>query len=202
MVDKKKFHNLKTLFGVSRVPSDNHLRDIMDKIDSKQFRRIFTKLFAEVQRSKVFEAYEFIRLHDRPHYLINGDGTGYFRSDNIDCDGCFSLRVEKLIKILKNLDIMFLLPLLLIQISTKFFLFVLNPLLIAMELIKMGSGQNAFKIFIVDFRREHPKLDVVINLDALFATEPPIRLMMENDCSFIIGVKETNGTIYMQVKDG
>ena len=73
MVDEKKFHNLKTLFGVSRVPSDTHLRDIMDKIDSKQFRKIFTKLFAEVQRSKVFEVYEFIILHDRCHCLINGD---------------------------------------------------------------------------------------------------------------------------------
>ena len=88
MVDKKKFHNLKTLFGVGRVPSDTHLRDIMDKVESKQFRRIFTKLFAQVQRSKLFESYEFIRLHGRPHYLINGDGTGYFRSDKIDCDSC------------------------------------------------------------------------------------------------------------------
>jgi len=202
MVDEKKFHNLKTLFGVSRVPSDTHLRDIMDKIDSKQFRRIFTKLFADVQRSKLFEAYEFIRLHGRPHYLINGDGTGYFRSDKIDCDGCLQLTGKRADKKIKKFGHNMFGAALVHPEHSEVFPLCPEPIINSDGANKNDCEQNAFKRFLADFRREHPKLDVVINLDALFATEPPIRMMMENDCSFIIGVKDTNGTVYMQVKDG
>jgi hypothetical protein len=67
---------------------------------------------------------------------------------------------------------------------------------------KNDCEQNAFKRFIEDFRNEHPKLDVVLLLDALYATEPPLRLLFEKDCSFIVSVKETNGTVYMQVNEG
>ncbi len=202
MVDEKKFHNLRTLFGVTKVPSDTHLRDIMDRIDSRQFRKIFTKLFAEVQRTKLFEAYEFIRLKDRPYYLINGDGTGYFRSDKIDCDGCLQLTGRKADKNIKKFGHNIFAAALVHPDQGEVFPFCPEPIVNGDGATKNDCEQNAFKRFIADFRREHPKLDVVINLDALFATDPPIRLMMENDCSFIVGVKETNGTVYMQVNDG
>lgn len=202
MVDEKKFHNLRTLFGVSRVPSDTHLRDIMDKVESKQFRKIFTKLFAEVQRSKLFESYEFIRLQGSPHYLLNGDGTGYFRSDKIDCDSCLQLTGRKADKNIRKFGHNMFASAIVHPDYHEVFPLCPEPIINSDGANKNDCEQNAFKRFIADFRREHPKLDVVINLDALFATEPPMRLMMENDCRFIIGVKETNGTVYMQVKDG
>lgn len=202
MMDEKKFQNLKSLFGVDYIPSDTHLRDVMDKLPYIQFRKIFKRLFADVQRSKLFERYEFIRLHERPHYLLNGDGTGYFRSDTIKCNHCMEYNTTKnnepIVKFGHNMfgaaivhpDLKEVFPL----CPEPIFNFDGND--------KNDCELNSFKRFVADFRREHPKLDVVINLDALFATEPPIRLMMEHDCSFIIGVKETNGTVYMQVNDG
>ena len=202
MEDEKKFYNLKSLFKVERIPSNTHLRDIMDLLDYKQFRVVFKKLFAEVQRSKLFEKYEFIRLHGRPHYLLNGDGTGYFRSDKIKCDCCMEYHTTKnnepIIKFGHNM-----LGAAIVHPDCKeVFPLCPEPIFNADGSDKNDCEQNSFKRFIADFRREHPKLDVVINLDALFATEPPIRLMMEHDCSFIIGIKETNGTVYMQVNDG
>ena len=202
MADKKKFHNLKSLFGVTRAPSDTQLRDIMDLVDSKQFRRVFKKLFADVQRTKLFEKYEFIRLQDRPHYLINGDGTGYFRSDKVNCECCLQFKGRKKDKKVRKFGHnMFASALVHPDLKEVFPLYP-EPIINGDGATKNDCEQNAFKRFIADFRREHPKLDVVINLDALFATDPPIRLMMENDCSFIVGVKETNGTVYMQVNDG
>jgi hypothetical protein len=41
MDDEKKLHNLKNLFKIERIPSNTHLRDIMDELDFKQFRVIF-----------------------------------------------------------------------------------------------------------------------------------------------------------------
>jgi len=202
MTDEKKFHNLQKLFKVDRVPSDTHLRDIMDQLNYKQFRKIFKKLFADVQRSKLFERYEFIRLNNRPHYLINGDGSGYFRSDKISCDCCMEYETTKNNEPITKFGHNIFAAALVHPEHKEVFPLCPEPIFNKDGNNKNDCEQNAFKRFIADFRREHPKLDAVINLDALFATEPPIRLLFENDCSFIIGVKETNNTVYMQVNDG
>ena len=76
------------LFGIENLPSDTHLRDIMDEVDPKDFRRVFKKLFAFTQRNKMLEGYEFLRLGVTPYYLVAGDGTGYFSSHKVRCDGC------------------------------------------------------------------------------------------------------------------
>lgn len=201
MGDEKKLHNVKSLFGIERIPSDTHLRDVMDDLKFKQFRRIFKKLFAQVQRSKVFERYEFMRLNDLPHYLIATDGTGYFRSDKIGCDCC--IRYKGSVKRnLKKFGHNMLGSCLVHPELKEVFPFCPEPIFNNDGNTKNDCEQNAFKRFISDFRREHPKLNAIISLDALYATEPPIRLLKEHDCRFIIVVKETNGTVFMQVNDG
>ena len=83
----------------------------MDELDYSQFRIIFKKLFADLQRTKLFEKYEFIRMHGRPHYLVNSDGSGYFRSDKIKCDCCMEYSTTKDNKPeASSLDIQLLLP--------------------------------------------------------------------------------------------
>ncbi len=54
MINEKKTHNLQKLFNVDKIPSDTHLRYIMDEVEFKRFQKIFKKLFAEIQRSKLF----------------------------------------------------------------------------------------------------------------------------------------------------
>lgn len=80
--------NIKALFGINNLPSDTHLRDIMDEINPKQLRRIFTALFSELQMTKVLSNYQFLDVEGFSHYLISLDGTGYFSSNKISCDQC------------------------------------------------------------------------------------------------------------------
>ncbi|WBA82187.1 hypothetical protein [Endozoicomonas sp. GU-1] len=49
--DADKLHNLKSLYGVEQVPSDSRLRELLDPIEARYFRKFFTILFAYVQRS-------------------------------------------------------------------------------------------------------------------------------------------------------
>jgi hypothetical protein len=141
-------------------------------------------------------------MHGRPHYLVNADGTGYFRSNKIKCDCCMEYKSTENNKPVIKFGHNMLGAALVHPDHKEVFPFCPEPIFNKDGNNKNDCEQNSFKRFISDFRREHPKLDVVINLDALFATEPPIRTMMEQDCSFIIGVKETNGTVFMQVNDG
>jgi hypothetical protein len=198
--DDERKKNLRSLFGVEQVPSDTHLRDIMDQISWKQFRPVFKKLFASVQDSKILEKFEFMRIKNKPFYLLNIDGTGYFRSDKVGCDSCLCYKSSETRKApafghnmlgasLAMPDCDVVIP------------FCPEPIMKQDGVEKNDHERAAFKRFIVDFRREHPKLDVVVGLDALYANDPCLTVLFENDCSFIVGVKETNGTVYMQVND-
>ena len=53
--------NLETLYGVGRVPSDT--RERLDKVDPRQLRYCFTKLFQLLQRGKELEGYTYLNEH-------------------------------------------------------------------------------------------------------------------------------------------
>src|SRR5690606_35822413 len=53
-------HNLKTLFGINHVPSDTYMRERLDEVDPQTLRRSFKVLFAQLQRGKGLEAYQYL----------------------------------------------------------------------------------------------------------------------------------------------
>src|ERR1700679_598109 len=67
---KVNFSNLKTLYQVSRVPSDTQMRTILDDVETEDLRPIFKSLFLKAQRAKILEKYKF--LGDK--YLLVLDG--------------------------------------------------------------------------------------------------------------------------------
>src|SRR5512145_2919952 len=69
-------HNLRSVFGLSAIPSDTQLRTILDAVDPRQLRPVFTDLFRPLQRGKVLEDYVFLE----GCYLVALDGVEYFRS--------------------------------------------------------------------------------------------------------------------------
>ena len=46
MKTPKHFSKLKSIFGVERVPSDTHMRSVLDETPKESFRPIFKDLFA------------------------------------------------------------------------------------------------------------------------------------------------------------
>ena len=51
--------NLKSLFGIEKVPSDTTMREILDEVDPDQLRIGFKDVFHQLQRSKALEDYFF-----------------------------------------------------------------------------------------------------------------------------------------------
>lgn len=76
--------NCETLFGLSKIPSDNHIRDMLDPADPALLYPVFSKILAELEKSGGLAAFR------RPggHVLIALDGTEYFCSDTIHCAQC------------------------------------------------------------------------------------------------------------------
>jgi hypothetical protein len=77
-------HNLRTLYHVEKAPCDTYMRERCDEVDPSKIRTVFKKIFSCVQRGKGLEDFQYIDKH----YLLAGDGTGFFSSDVVHCKNC------------------------------------------------------------------------------------------------------------------
>ena len=187
-------HNLKTLYGIDRVPSDTYMRERLDFIDPDSLRAAFSDVFFCLQRGKVLEDYKFLDQY----LLIPCDGTGLFSSKEIYCnnccqkhhkDGSISYYHQMLAGVIVHPDYKEVLP------------FCPEPISKPDGSSKNDCEQNAFKRFLDYFYREHPRLKPIFTYDALIATAPPLRFIKEKSGHFIVGVKpEGNASLFEWLK--
>jgi hypothetical protein len=76
--------NCESLFGLSKIPSDNHIRAMLDEANPSLLESVFTDVRTELER--VDGLAPFKRLDG--HVLIALDGTEYFGSQTIHCPQC------------------------------------------------------------------------------------------------------------------
>jgi hypothetical protein len=82
--ERRNDENMGNLFGIARVPSDTHMREILDPVEPQAIRPLFNAVFRQLQRGKALEPFVFYQ----GCYLLSLDGTGYFSSSSIHCDSC------------------------------------------------------------------------------------------------------------------
>ena len=83
--------NCQTLFGISRIPTDNHIRAMLDPVTPDHLLPVFAEVVAELQRCDGWKAFQ--RLGE--HVLIALDGTQYHRSSKVHCPNCSTRRRAK-----------------------------------------------------------------------------------------------------------
>lgn len=78
--------NARSLFQIDRIPSDNHIRQILDPIEPDNLFGLFDDLYEAFDDSGVLKTMRAV--HDTQ--LIALDGTWYFtsQSENIHCENC------------------------------------------------------------------------------------------------------------------
>ena len=76
--------NCETLFGMTKIPSDNHIRDMLDGVAPECFHPPLIAAFDLLERGGGLTA--FRRLGH--HVLIAFDGTEYYRSAKLHCRCC------------------------------------------------------------------------------------------------------------------
>lgn len=174
--------NLKTLYHIHRPPSDTYLRERLDELDPKFLRPAFKKIFANLQRGKCLEEFEFLN----GHYLLSIDGTGEFSSSKVCCEQCCKKehRDGSITYYHQMLGACIVHP----EQS--------NVIPLCPETIQNADGfekndceRNAAKRFIENFKKEHPHLKVIIVADGIASNAPYIRLLEENRMKYILGAK-------------
>ena len=76
--------NCETLFELTRIPSDNHIRTMLDPAEPELLHPVFTAVVDELEDIGGLDS--FRRLDG--HVLVALDGTQYFCSDKIHCEQC------------------------------------------------------------------------------------------------------------------
>jgi hypothetical protein len=80
--------NCETLFGMTGIPSDNHIRDMLDPVEPASFYPLFPHAVEVLEEGGGLQA--FRRLGD--HILIAFDGSEYHRSNKVHCPCCSTRR--------------------------------------------------------------------------------------------------------------
>jgi hypothetical protein len=77
--DKALKYNLRTLYGVQQIPCETQIRERLDPLEPEKIRKPSKTIFAQLQRGKVLEQYQYLNKA----YLLSVDGAGDFSSHEI-----------------------------------------------------------------------------------------------------------------------
>jgi hypothetical protein len=181
--DDIKSRNLRSVYGLSGVPSDTQMRSIIDNLQPLQIHNTFRSLIGHLQQGKILNGFKYLD----GKCLVAGDGTGLFSSPSVHCSSCCSKTREDVITSYYH---------------QAFSLVIVHPNIpqvipICLESIDKQDGikkndceMNAAKRALEKLRREHPHLGMRLVLDGLFAKAPLLNLVRELDFGFIVVVKE------------
>ena len=82
--DRRRRSNCQTLFGMDRIPTDNHVRKMLDPVSPDHLFPVFADALGRLLERGGLAA--FRRLGG--HLLIALDGTEYFTSQKLSCPNC------------------------------------------------------------------------------------------------------------------
>lgn len=181
----KLVQNLMNLYGIGNIPSDTHFRVRLDEIEYNRMQYVYDALFAKLQRSKILDQYHYYE----DYCLVAIDGTGYFHSDKINCINCCvknhkngstSYYHQALAAVMVSPNIKEVIPL------------SLEPIIKQDGVVKNDCELNAAKRLVLNLRKSHPNLKMILVIDALYANTPFIKLLEEEGYKYIITYKKTD----------
>jgi hypothetical protein len=182
--------NLQRLFEVINVPSDTYMRELLDEVDPKNLRPAYLSIFHNAQRGKLLERYAFLNNT----YLCLVDGSEIFNSEDVHCknccqkhhrDGRVTYHHQILGAVIAHPDLSQVIPL------------CPEPITKQDGSTKNDCERNAFHRFLLDIKREHPRLQLTMVSDALSATAPHIQELKSLGYDFIIVAKpDGNRSLY------
>lgn len=78
--------NCRTLFGIGKIPTDNHIRSMLDEVSPDALQPCFDQVLEQLRERDGLKAFQ--RLPGRA--LVALDGTEYFCSQKLSCPQCLT----------------------------------------------------------------------------------------------------------------
>lgn len=190
MEGSKGQSNAQSLFGVHQIPSDNHIRDLLDPVAPEQVFPVFEEILQVLKQQGQLESLRSVA----GTLLIALDGTEYFSSSQIQCSAC-STRTLK-------------------SGETHYFHSVITPVIVCPgqthvlplvpEFIVPQDGHNkqdcenaAAKRWLAQHGQRLSALRVTVLGDDLYCRQPLCQQLLEQQLDFILVCRpESHATLY------
>ncbi len=83
MKTKEGRSNAQSLFGIEKIPSDNHIRDILDAIKPHYLQPLYDRGLKYLKDAGVLDRYRYMQ-----RYPVALDGTQFYSSEKLCCTKC------------------------------------------------------------------------------------------------------------------
>ena len=178
-------NNLSATFGVSRIPCDSQLRDLIDRHGYAPILPCFADFIGRLQRAKWLQHYQVFDAR----YLITLDGSRYFSSELVQCERCLTSTTHGIEH--HHHDIL--------QAA------IVHPdkrevLPLAPEFVRNSDGKggkyhkqdceiNAGYRMLQRLRADYPRMAAIIVADSLYSKQPCIEQLTAGRFSFLLVAK-------------
>lgn len=192
---KKSYESVQGISKEGRIGiSSSQQKSIIDHIQPASFRSIYRRLFSILQRSKILDKY----VYYADSYLIILDGSGYYSSNKVKCNGCLKIHKDGNINYQHHVLQFFLvhpkqkaiIPLMPEEISNQD------------GNSKQDCETNAAKRGLRLLRIDHPKLKIILVGDGLYSEQPMIKEVMGLGMHFIFVAKPGDHKIMFEDIEG
>lgn len=195
MEGSKGKSNAQSLFGVHKIPSDNHIRDLLDPVQPKQVFPIFEEILEVLEQQGALQ--DFRSFADT--LLLAMDGTEYFGSSQIHCPHCSTRRLK--------------------SGETHYFHSVVTPVIVCPgqsqviplvpEFVVPQDGHDkqdcenaAAKRWLLQYGHRYRALGVTVLGDDLYCHQPLCQIMLAHQLNFILVCRpESHPTLYDHLED-
>jgi len=190
--------NARTLFRITDIPSDTHIRDLLDIVPPKHLSSVFEHCIQLLATRGVLSDF-FVPLGEKKELLIALDGTWYVSSEKINCKHC-STKTKNGKTVYSHGMVN---PAIVNPNNTH--IFCLPPEFITPQDgdVKQDSEHKASKRWIKQHAAFYQQFGGVTFVgDDLYDHEPMCRDMLEAGCNFILVCKpDSHKTLYGWAKD-
>ena len=187
--------NAQTLFDMDEIPSDNHIRNLMDEVPPSEVNPMYHYIFDGIKESGYLKAF---RSYGN-NLLCALDGTHFFSSNKIHCENCNSKKHK--------------------NGTTTYFHSAITPVLVAPgqkkvislppEFITPQDGNEkqdcenaAAKRWINQYAPVYRDLGIIILGDDLYCRQPICTLILDKGLHFILVCKpDSHKTLYQWVEE-
>jgi hypothetical protein len=187
-------HNLKSLYGIKRVPSDTYMSEELDEVDPIALRECFKSIFEAFRKGRQLDEYRYM-----DGYLLLIDGTGKTESEKVHCKNCCEKqhrdgRITYYHQVLAGV----------IACPGKRQVIPICPEVISKQdgAAKNDCERRATQRLLASLKKEHPRLRLTIASDALSANAPQINEIKAFGYHFIINAKPGGNTSLFEFIEG
>ena len=177
--------NLRHLFGIERAPTDSTLRRRLDAVDPKHVHRALRTSVGWARRHRLLDRFRAPRFENRIPVMI--DGTGFVTSNKVHCDRCLQRKTRDgathyyhamLGAVAAHPEVPQVVPL------------AAEPIVKADGAKQQDCEQNACQRLMPRLSAERKGLPLIVIADALYATEPVVNTLVQDDHRFILALKD------------